>query len=122
MGSIFELIKKLLSDKYIFLLLQISFVVLFLLAVIREKNAKYHNPKISVKRGNESITNLYIAYGIASVIFIQIINICSVYNNHKVFISVINISILFYLCYFNSWFRNKIMNFFSLIKNKVENL
>jgi len=120
MENVIELLKNIISDRYLFLLFQISVFIIFIFAIIKEIMAKYCNPKRTITRGDESISKLHIAYGISSVLIIQIINISTVYNNHKVFISISNILILFYLCYFNSWSRNKIMNFLSSIKNKKE--
>ena len=111
-----------LSDKVIFPVFEISFFLLFFYAFLREKSffINKSRSKLSVKRGKESWNNFYLAFGIASIILIQVINSANTLRNYKTIISIINLIILVYLAFFNSWFRNKIVGFFINSKNKVE--
>jgi len=59
---------------------------------------------------------------IVSILILQIINVSESYVNYKVLISIIDLSILLYLFYFNGWFRNKIIGILSKVQNLEENL
>jgi hypothetical protein len=110
------------SDKFIFPLFEGAFLFLFVYALLHEKGflRNQSRSKLSVKRGKESWNNFYLTFGIASIILIQVINSANALRNYKTIISIINLIILVYLTFFNSWFRNKIIGFIINSQNKVE--
>jgi hypothetical protein len=64
--------------------------------------------RAEVVRGTESRKRFGAAYGFASIIVLQIINSSEAFKGYKVLLSVIDLGVLFYLCFFSSWFRNKV--------------
>lgn len=108
----------LLSDKTIFPLLHLALLVLLLYALFREYQMRRDNSK--VKRGDKSLGYFSLAYGILSVIIIQIISISEWGKGYKVIITTIDLGILMYLTFFNSWFRNKTIGFVVASKNKED--
>jgi len=111
-----------LSDKVIFPVFEISFLLLFFYAFLKEKGffKNKSRSKLSVIRGKESWNNFYLAFGIASIILIQVINSANALRKYKMIISIINLIILVYLTFFNSWVRNKIIGFIINSQKKVE--
>lgn len=74
----------------------------------------------SVKRGDKSWNHFYLAYGILSVIVTQIISISEFGKGYKVLITVVDLALLLYLTFFNSWFRNKTIGFIIVSQSKEE--
>ena len=92
-------------DSVVFVALHIGLLALVVCALWGERKMK--RDVASVKRGQKSWGYFNLAYGILSVILIQIISISDFGNGYKVFISIFDLGLLFYLAFFNSWFRNK---------------
>lgn len=65
----------------------------------------------TVKRGPESWNKFNLAYGILSVLVVQVVSASSAYEEHKVFFSLLDLGLLLYLCFYNGWFRNQLMKF-----------
>ena len=74
----------------------------------------------SVRRCDESWNHFYLAYGILSVVVTQIISISKFGKGYKVLITVVDLAILLYLAFFNSWFRNKVIHFIVVSQNREE--
>jgi hypothetical protein len=109
-----------LSDISIFSIIHILIFFVSLFAIL--KNNKINNPSFKMTRGAESFNGLNLMYGIASILILQIINVSEAYKNYKVLISIIDLSILLYLFYFNRWFRNKVIGVLLKAQNLKENL
>ena len=107
-----------LSDSVIFVTLQIGLIVLVIYAVIRARNME--RDMADVKRSEKSWNYFYLAYGILSVIVTQIISISEFGKGYKVLITVIDLGGLLYLAFFNSWFRNKTIEFIVASQRKEE--
>jgi len=107
-----------LSDSVIFVTLQIGLIVLVIYALLGERKMK-HGPE-SVKRGEKSWGYFYITYGMLSVVVTQIISISEFGKGYKVLITVLDLGGLVYLAFFNSWSRNKIIQFIVALQNKEE--
>lgn len=106
----------LLSDKFVFPLFEAAFLVLFVYAVLRVRGWFVHKTGINatVKRGQESWNLLFnLAFGLASVILIFIIDSTEAMVGYKTLISIVNLAMLLYLALFNGWFRNKIIGIIS---------
>jgi len=110
--------KYLLGDSVVFIALHAGMLVLLLYAIRGERKMK--QGMASVKRGEKSWNHLYLAYGILSVVVTQIISISEFGKGYKVLITVVDLVVLFYLAFFNSWFRNKIIGFIVASQTKEE--
>lgn len=79
--------------------------------------------EIRVKRGEKSWGYFILAYSILLGIFLSLISILPDFNYglliKGVFIVVIS-AFLFYLCFSNRWFRNKIVGIFSKYQGMEE--
>ena len=115
---VIDWIQCILSDVVIFTALHVVFIILLFYAIYGEWKMK--NDISSVKRGQKSWDHFNLGYGILSVVVIQLISISEVGKEYKVFISVVDLGILFYLTFFNSWFRNKMIGIVVASKNKEE--
>ena len=107
------------SDKVIFPLFELGFIVFSIYALIRDCRPRSGILAI-LKRGPESWNKLYLAYGIASVVVMQVINSAEACVGHKTLISVVDLVLLFYLFFYNSWFRNKMIEYITRSQEKKE--
>lgn len=64
---------------------------------------------LEVKRGDTSMTSLYVFYGVTSVVVGQAISVSTVAEGYKAALILFNYSLLLYLCFFNVWSRNRIL-------------
>lgn len=108
------------QDRYIFWLFQ-GLLIIFTLVGILTEFLNSNSGKV-VTRGAQSRNIFYIIYGILSVVFLAIIQVTSQAREYKVFITIVDLLLLMYLCFFNSWSRNKIMGLYIKFESKVEKL
>ena len=111
-------LKYILSDSIVFVVLHLGLLVLVFCAIWGERKMK--RDMAPVKRGKKSWNHFYLAYGILSVVVTQIISISEFGKGYKVLITVVDLAILLYLAFFNSWFRNKIIGFVVKSRTKEE--
>ena len=113
---------SLIGDCFIFSLSQIVFLTSFVFIYIYDKGwcRQDRGIVVEVKRGVESWGYFYAMYGFLSVIFLEVINTTEAYKGYKTFITIIDLSVLLYLCFFSGWFRNKIVGIFSKSKDMTE--
>ena len=120
LGKALLLMRVVSSDRIFFFAFEVAFWVLVISAYFKEKQfgrrlrRKIFGPPgleatLSVKRGEESWNGFILAYGVASVIFAEVISSTSAFPNHKTILMVSNLSALLYLSFFNGWFRNRIL-------------
>lgn len=107
-----------LSDKVVFPVFEISFLLLFFYAFWRGKG--FSKNSLGIIRGKESRNIYYLTFGIALIILLQVINSANALKKYKTIITIINLSILAYLLFFNSWIRNKIIGFTTNSRKKAE--
>jgi len=90
------------SDKVIFPLFEVIFLIIFFYAMFKERGwfTKRTSVTATVKRGEKSWNMLNLAYGIASVVLLQLINAAESLKGYKTIISSINLLMLFYLTFF----------------------
>ena len=110
------------GDAVAFPAFQTLFFALFLYAFVKDRGwfARDTGINATVKRGKESWTNFHIMYGLLSVVFVLAINTTEVLKGFKTIITLADLSILFYLCFFNGWFRNKIIGIINASQNMEE--
>ena len=111
-------IKCIFGDSVVFVSLHVGLFFLVVYAVWCQGKMKWD--PMPVKRGDKSWNHFYLAYGILSVVVTQIISISECGTGYKVLITIIDLGLLLYLVFFNSWFRNKIMRFIVASKTKEE--
>jgi hypothetical protein len=111
--QVMHIITALLSDVVIFSLLQLYLIAVFIYAIRMEAGwfRKRSNLIMTVKRGEKSWDYFNIAYGVALLILVEIIGSTEAFVGYKTAITIIDVVMLTYLAFFNSWFRNKIMEF-----------
>lgn len=63
----------------------------------------------SVKRGQGSWDTLHLAYGISSILAVQVISASEAFKGWKVALITADLAALIYLYYYNGWFRNKVI-------------
>ncbi|HEY4486450.1 MAG TPA: hypothetical protein VJB70_01820 [Candidatus Paceibacterota bacterium] len=101
MASILSFVQVLFSDALVFVVLQvlILFVVVYAGVLGRKKVAKQHAPHVLRAK------YLVLAYSVLSAAFIQAISTTELFAGFKLIITVSNLSVILYLCFFNIWFR-----------------
>ena len=55
-----------------------------------------------------------LVYGFLSVLLLQVLGVAEVAKGYKVLVTVIDLGIILYLCFFNYWFRKKILALVSM--------
>jgi hypothetical protein len=111
-------LEYLLGDQFVFMAVHLGFFAFVCIAILREQ--KMRRDIVSVKRGKESLNYFPIAYGILSVIIIQMLCLSEFGKGYKIVIAIFDLVTLLYMTFFNSWFRNKIIDFFVAHQNKAE--
>lgn len=114
---------ELANDCSTFNLLQLLFFLFFLSIYVYDKRwiRKKGGVIIEVKRGDTSWGYFASAYGFLSLILLQIINTTEAWKGYKTITTIIDLWLLMYLCFYSSWFRNKIVGMFEKSKNMTEN-
>lgn len=76
--------------------------------------------EMKVKRGETSWNYFNIAFGILLAIVLAIISVLNISPPWKALMIIVSAIILFYFCFFNTWFRNKIVGVMNKSKEKIE--
>ncbi|HHT9109745.1 MAG TPA: hypothetical protein ACFYDZ_01130 [Candidatus Brocadiaceae bacterium] len=115
-------LKYVISDALMFSAFQIIFLALFLFALVKDRGwfARDTGCSATVKRGKESWANFHLMYGLLAVVFVEVINTTEIFKGFKTIITLADLSALFYLCFFNGWFRNKTISIISASQNMEE--
>jgi len=106
---------SLLNDKYLFFIVQVIYLLLFLIALSRDilerwqKKHKTRGSSASVIRGEKSMSKLHSVYVAMTFLIVLVILNVQIIENHRVIFIVIDVGVLAYLCFFNAWFRNKLI-------------
>lgn len=106
-----EFISTITNDQYLLPLIQLLFVLFGFYAINRDRNCKKSSSgfNASLKRGPQSMSIFHSTYvALAFLIVLVTLNVKAA-ENHKVFFLLLNIGLLAYLCFWNVWFRNKLM-------------
>jgi hypothetical protein len=113
-----KILQTAISDMVMVFGLHLGLLILVLYSILGSHRMK--RDMASVKRGEKSWNYFYLAYGVLSVIVIQIISLSDFGKGCKVFIVFVDLGTLLYLAFFNSWFRNKIIGFIVKSQTKEE--
>ena len=114
----------LLNDKVMFVVFEVIFLGYFIYAILRDRGYFKRKGTIesTIVRGEQSWNYFNLCFGISSVVLMQIINSSEALIGYKTIISVVNLAMLLYLSYFNSWFRNNTINIVFKSMKKPETL
>ena len=106
-----EIVKFLLSDQLTFPAFQLAFLLFAIYACAKDRGifVRKGSCSLTVKRGEESWKNFNLAYGVLAVVFLQAINATEAWRGYKTVVTIIDLSLLLYLCFFSGWCRNKIL-------------
>lgn len=118
--DIYKTASFLVSDKVWLLAEQFLILMVGIYSLFQEGRGKSVDLQAEVTRGPESWQQFVFAWGILSVILIHIVSVSSAYREHKVLILMFDMSVALYLCFFSSWFRNKIIGLVNKAKTKKE--
>ncbi len=108
------------SDYIMLLLVESVIFIVFILAIYKDIVGKLRGGPI-VTRGEKSLLFLLSFWGM-SIIIVNIINSSEVISNHKIVVSLLNVSVITYLNFFNSYFRNKIIGWIGKVQRFEEEL
>jgi hypothetical protein len=116
-----------LSDRCLFLVFEASLFALYLYAMWRARRSSRPvtgpvTVSMEVKRGEKGRALLYGFYGAISIVLLNIplrVEIVAA-RDYRVMWVLFNLSIAAYLCLFNSWFRNKIIEWVGKFENLIE--
>jgi len=110
------------TDTGVFFVVQVVFLGLACYALMQDLRIKFSRGGLSatVERGPESWSYFYLAYGALALILLELINTTEAFHGHKTLITIVDLGALVYLCFFNGWFRNKIVFVVSASKQKME--
>jgi len=113
---------SLLEDCFIFPILQFLFLMSSVVVFIYDRGwlRQARGIVAEVKRGAESWGYFHTVYGFLSIIFLEMINTTEAFKNYKTIVTVIDLGVLMYLCFFSSWFRSKIVGIVSKSKEMIE--
>jgi hypothetical protein len=106
-----DVVKCFLNDQFIFPAFQVGFLLLTAFALAKDRG--FLTPKVSVsatvKRGEKSWNYFHFAYALLVVVFVEAINTTEACKGYKTVVTILDLASLLYLCFFNGWFRNKII-------------
>jgi hypothetical protein len=113
---------KILHDQFAFWVFEFLFFILFMRSVISDFGWFNSNPEIAMAltRGDESWKCFVFVYTTTALIFLELINTTKAVDDYKTIITIANMAMLLYLCFYNSWFRNQIVGIVMKSKDKVE--
>lgn len=101
---------KFLNDKYAFPFIQILLFCFFIFTLI--KALPKEGVTLSVERGAASMAIFYGFYATASGLMVALCLSTEAWiaKNYRVFWILLDVSIIFYVCLLNVWFRNKLLD------------
>lgn len=118
-----EIILTLVKNEAILCLLEMTLLLIFVYAVY--KDIKSLGSDIVVTRGEISWNHFFTTLGISLIIIeilMELIDEIEKIRSYKGIIVLVNLSVFFYLCLINGWFKNKIVKLFNKLKSKRDSL
>lgn len=104
---------RFLSDTYLFPSLQIALVIFLifslLMSFIETMRAGKGGVSFTVTRSNESMGRFFGFYAAISGLLVAICLSRDFAKDHRVFWSILDTTLVTYVCLFNIWFRNKLL-------------
>lgn len=109
-NNILNYLVEISSDNVLFWVVQLSIVVLFVIAfignMIAKRRAGNGGVTASVERGKESMALFYSSYIALSGLLVALCLSVEIVSTHKVFWVIFDTSIPVYICLLNPWSRN----------------
>jgi hypothetical protein len=104
------------SDFFIFIFIQTLLLFCAAISYFADKGVLSKNGSVraQVIRGKQSLLKFEFAWGILSFVIVELINISNAFAGYKLIFAALDVSLLFYLCFFNGWFRNKVIYLYSI--------
>ena len=99
---------KIASDSVLFWVLQFFIILLFIVALIKNKVAKSKPVLLSVTRGQGSMALFYGSYVALNGLLVALCLSVDIGSSYKVFWVIVDTIIPAYVCLFNPWSRNKL--------------
>ena len=113
----------LLSDNVVFVVFQIGFFILAVFAVAKDLGflpKKGAIASLTTQQGPESWNKLPLAYGVLSVILFETINTTLALPRYKTAVTILDLALLLYMCFYNNWFRDLIVRVIHASQNKID--
>ena len=111
------------SDAVMFWVLQFLILLMFILAAARntiaEKKAGKGGAKLTVTRGKESMALFYGSYVALNGLLVALCLSVEVVKDYRVFWVVVDTMVPAYICLFNPWSRNKLLEWADRLR-KIE--
>jgi hypothetical protein len=86
----------------------------------RQYRALTRNDGASVKRGDVAMSYFYGAFGASTVTLVAIPLSVEAAEGVRIPLVLLNLAVPAYLCFFNSWFRNKFLGWVRWVAENVE--
>lgn len=105
-------------DEFVFVIFQTFLVLIAAYGFVRDNSNRFRNGQCvaTIKRGEQSWKDFNLVYGILALIVLQVINTSEAFKGYKTFITLLDLGLLLYLCFYNGWFRNKVLGL--LVKSR----
>lgn len=101
------------TDFVSLVVVHVLLAALFAVSVVRTLQDWLHLQReglaIEFKRGEQSMTSLYVLYGFATVALTLAVQVSECFQGNKCTIIILDYLLLTYLFFFNSWFRNSVV-------------
>lgn len=107
------------SDNYVFPAFEIFLVLVFIYAFLADRLKRGNG--IAVKRGAKGRSIIVkISSVIISFFVFQIVDSTETLKEYRIILILVNLFIVAYLCFFNDWFRNKLIGIYIRFEEKIE--
>ena len=103
--------KCILNDQFIFPAFQVGFLLFTIVAWMKDCDlfSTKGSASLSITRGEKSWNYFHLAYALLAVVFVEAINTTEALKGYKTIVTIVDLALLLYLCFFNAWCRNKIL-------------
>ena len=113
----------LLCDRVVFPAVQIGFFILAGFALAKDHGflpKKGATASLTTQQGPDSWKMLWLAYGALSAILLGALNMTQAFTGYKTAVTITDLALLVYLCFFNNWIRELIVRVIHASQNKVD--
>jgi len=105
------------GDAIILIVVHAGLVVLLIRALVHAYRVRHSEGiTLTVTRGDKSMNFLFAFYGVATVVITLLTQVAEAACGYKAVIVAADYLILTYLCFFNVWFRNRLLSLYSQIQ------
>ena len=113
MENFLTFLRLALSDEFVFILLQILilFVLVYGGVVGRRRVKGYHVPRSLEPK------HVFFSYSLLSAAAVQSLGAVDLFSGSKLILIIANLTAIFYLCFFNPWFRTLVARV--MVKTKL---